>query len=143
MNEISELVQRLDFHIEYATSEGDLRNTLISARDALTSISERCAEAEKVLTDPATFHQHALRNNVLSRMNALHVAGATDYDSVKAKLAAALEVIKPFALICDLDVKTDQSDFDSVYPMVAVGRLRAARAFLDAVSSPVTEKTDG
>jgi hypothetical protein len=51
-----------------------------------------------------------------------------------ARLADALEIIKPFALLCDLDVKADQGDLDSVYPMVAVGRLRAARAFLDAVS---------
>lgn len=52
--------------------------------------------------------------------------------AVEVRLAEAIKVIKPFALLCDLEVKADQGELDSVYPMVAVGRLRAARAFLDA-----------
>jgi hypothetical protein len=53
-------------------------------------------------------------------------------DGLLARLAAATEVIKPFAMICKLDVKETDGDLTSVYPMVAAGRLRAARDFMNA-----------
>ena len=57
----------------------------------IVALRERAERAEFVLSDPAAFHLHALRNNVLSRMNALHIAGATDYDSLKARADAMQE----------------------------------------------------
>lgn len=53
-------------------------------------------------------------------------------DGLLARLAAAAEVIKPFAMLCTLDVKDSDEDLTSVHPMVAAGRLRAARDFMNA-----------
>lgn len=92
---------------------------------ALARSSERIAHAEK---ERDRHEGDALEASQLADDNARRTRIA------EARLAEAMEIIKPFALICDLDVKADQGDLDSVYPMVAVGRLRAARAFLDAVS---------
>lgn len=58
--------------------------------------------------------------------------------AAEARLAQATEVIKPFAMLCRLDVKESDDDLTSVYPMVAAGRLRAARDFLNAPVAQVT-----
>ena len=56
-------------------------------------------------------------------------------DAAEARLADAVEVIKPFAMLCRLDVKAGDTDMTSIYPMVAAGRLRAARDFLSPQES--------
>lgn len=58
--------------------------------------------------------------------------------AAEARLAKAVEVIKPFAMLCVMDVKESDADLTSVHPMVAAGRLRDARDFLTAaVSGPL------
>lgn len=57
--------------------------------------------------------------------------------AAEAMLSEAVEIIKPFAMLCTLDVQESDGDLTSVYPMVAAGRLRAARDFINApVKSP-------
>jgi uncharacterized small protein (DUF1192 family) len=65
----------------------DYEQTIAALRAELAETKANLANAEKVLSDPVAFHFHALRNNTLSRMNALHLAGATDYDSLRAELS--------------------------------------------------------
>lgn len=64
---------------------------LMAARQALI-------DHVKVWKDPAALQVNLLRTGALSRMNALHIAGATDYDSLKATRD---EVIESAAKVCD------------------------------------------
>lgn len=60
----------------------------------------------------------------------------TKLHAAEARLTEAVEVIKPFALLCDLEVRKEDGDLTSVFPMVAAGRLRAAKAFLNPAKEP-------
>lgn len=66
-------------------------NTRVIAAEA------RLAQHEAVWTDPAMLQANLLRTGALSRMNALHIAGATDYDDIKARLAQAHEALTFYA----------------------------------------------
>jgi hypothetical protein len=63
---------------------------LMSARQAL---SQHAA----VWKDPAAMQVNLLHTGILTRDNALHIAGATDYDAIKAERDALLAAIEPFA----------------------------------------------
>jgi septal ring factor EnvC (AmiA/AmiB activator) len=54
----------------------------------------RAEAAEFAWKDPATMHLNLLRTGILTREQALHLAGATDYDALKARAKAAEARVK-------------------------------------------------
>jgi hypothetical protein len=91
---VSDLVERL------RASEGDAMMAAhptpleLEAADEIERLRSenerltgRVAEHEAVWNDSAAMHVNLLRARILSRDQALHLAGATDYDSLRARVA--------------------------------------------------------
>ena len=132
------------------------REELLSFWNTRTSDPESAAEIERlrreladaklVLTDPAAFHLHALRNNVLSRMNALHIACATDYDSLKARaltaesaLAAAWEEAAKIAEAKALEFLSPE--YATGQPLSSFNERFACEQVASAIRAAVSKKT--
>lgn len=65
---------------------------------------------------------------VLELENSLSVTAAENA-KLRLQLVRARELLKPFAMLAVIEAK-DKDGLESVYPMVAAGRLHDARRFL-------------
>lgn len=77
------------------THEPQEYRIILSAITAATEqLRTELAETKAALADPKTVHANILRGTIaLTRDQALHIAGATDYDSLRAEVEQLTETL--------------------------------------------------
>lgn len=85
------------------------------------------------MTDDITHNLTVVREALEAEGLSVHVglidAAIEDVAKLRERLAGARKALTPFALIADIDAK-GKDGLESVYVMVAAGRLHDARRFL-------------
>lgn len=87
----------------------------------------------------AALHFKALAETAADEIASLRAQLTEWQDDYAALKARAKEVVAPFAMLADLDAK-NMHGLESVYPMVAAGRLHDAKQFLSALTAEASHE---
>jgi len=96
----------------------------------------RCDSVMLAKSHPYTAETIEVLADEIASLRAQLTEWQDDYAALKAR---AKEVVAPFAMLADLDAK-NMHGLESVYPMVAAGRLHDAKQFLSALTAEASHE---